>query len=125
MKNVLILAVCGLALLCLSGCAGEKEFRAAMDSWVGHNEHDLIAQLGPPNRSYESSGSRYISYDQSGMMTLPGTAPTYQTTVIGNTAYTNTYGGSPATTVNLNCSRTFEVKNERIVSWSARGNNCY
>ncbi len=57
-------------------------------------------------------------------MYLPGVAPSYQTTFVGNTAYTNSYGGSPAMNVDLSCITTFELVDNVIKTWSWRGNNC-
>jgi hypothetical protein len=112
-------------LLFLAGCVTKADFQKTMDSWIGTSEKDLIAQMGPPDGFYESSGTRYLTYSNSSVGVIPGTPPTYTTNVIGNTAYTNSYGGTSPTVVSYSCSRTFQVEGGKIVSWSAKGNNCY
>ncbi|MNO20213.1 hypothetical protein D3C76_99620 [compost metagenome] len=110
--------------LVLSGCATEAKYEQILQSWVGSSELELIQKWGPPQQAYETGGHRFLVYSSSGNMYLPGTAPTYQTTYVGNTAYTNSYGGSPGMNVQLSCVTTFEVANELITNWNWRGNNC-
>lgn len=110
--------------LFIAGCSTTEDFEKKLASWVGSSERELISTWGPPHRAYESGNTKYLTWNQSGAMTLPGTQPTYSTTVIGNTAYTNAYGGTPPTTINLNCETTFEVQDGVISGWRWQGNNC-
>jgi hypothetical protein len=112
-------------LVMMTGYVTEADYRKVMDSWIGNDENTLISKWGPPNRVYEIGDAKYLTYDHSGSMTLPGTSPTYPTTFVGNTAYTNAYGGSPPSTVALSCSQTFRVEDHRVVGWTSQGNNCY
>jgi hypothetical protein len=118
-------ALCLLALTALTGCTTEADFRQSMDSWTGRTEQELVSQLGPPDGFYESGDTRYLTYAHNNTVIMPGTQPTYQSTVIGNTIYTNSYGGTSPQAVSLSCSRTFEVRAQRVRGWSAKGNNCY
>lgn len=120
MKRLSLLVV---ALL-LSGCATEGKYKQVLDSWTGSDELDLIRSWGAPMQIYESSGHRFLVYSSDRNVFLPGIAPTYQTNVVGNTAYTNSYGGTPAMNINKTCTTTFEVVDEKIYSWSYRGNDC-
>ncbi|WP_223433293.1 hypothetical protein [Pseudomonas sp. GL-B-26] len=110
--------------LMLSACATTAKYEKILDTWVGEDELNLVRKWGPPQQSYETSGHRFLVYSNVRNVFVPGQAPTYQTSVIGNTAYTNTYGGSPAMNVNLSCTTTFEIADEKITTWSYRGNNC-
>ena len=120
MKNLTIL----ILLFSVVACATEGKYKAILNTWVGFSEVDLIRKWGAPVNSYESGDRKFIVYSSSRNVVLPGTNPTYTTNVIGNTAYTNTYGGTPARNISMSCETTFELKNKTIVSWSFRGNNC-
>lgn len=115
-----ILCLCVL----LSACATAGKYRTLLDSWVGAPEINLVRSWGPPQQAYQSGDRKFLVYSRQANMVLPGAAPTYQTRVIGNTAYTNQYGGYPAQNVPLSCVTTFEVHEERIVSWQTQGNHC-
>ena len=115
----------GLACLAvLAGCETTANYELVLQRWVGSSELSLIQSWGPPQQVYENSGHRFLTYSRESNMYLPGTAPTYQTTMVGNTAFTNSYGGTPATNVQRSCVTTFEVVSETITSWRYQGNNC-
>lgn len=113
-----------LFILLISGCATTEGYRKIIASWVGSTEIDLIRNWGAPQHSYQSEDSNFIVYNSFRSVYIPGTTPTYTTTVIGNTAYTNTTGGSPAQNLQYSCETTFEIKDKKVVSWSFRGNDC-
>jgi hypothetical protein len=54
---------------------------------------------------------------------IPGTKPYYTTNIIGNTAYTQAYGGTSPMAINLNCDVTMIIENNTVVSWRYQGNN--
>ena len=112
------------AFMALSACATTAGYEKILNSWVGTQEVDLVRSWGPPVQSYEAGGRKFISYSSRRNVYIPGTAPTYQTNVIGNTAYTTAVGGSQAMNVGMSCSTTFELEGSRVVSWSYKGNDC-
>lgn len=57
-------------------------------------------------------------------MILPGSPPSYTQTVLGNRIYRNRVGGIPDQYIELNCKTTFELENEKVVSWRWQGNDC-
>lgn len=120
-KNTL-LALC--ASVILAGCATTANYEKLLSSWVGHSELELIRAWGSPVGQYESGGVRFVTYEQRRNVFIPGTNPTYQTNIIGNTAYTTAVGGSPAYNIPLSCRTTFEIQNERVTSWRWEGNGC-
>jgi|LauGreDrversion4_2_1035121.scaffolds.fasta_scaffold156322_1 hypothetical protein len=120
MKKLLIIFL-GIFIV---GCATTANYEKILSSWVGAKEIDLIRAWGAPDNQYESSGTKFLTYQKSNNIYMPGTAPTYSTKMIGNTAYTSSSGGSPAYNIQMFCKTTFEVKNERIVSWRWEGNGC-
>jgi hypothetical protein len=121
MKRYLL--VMWLVLLC--SCATQAKYQAVCNSWLGSSEESLISSWGIPNGgSYSTDSTKYLTYINSSNIVIPGQAPTYQTTIYGNTAYTTQYGGSAPTTVNFHCTTTFTVKDGVISNYSFRGNNC-
>lgn len=110
----------------LLSCVNVEEINKRLGSWVGSTEDSLIAAWGPPNRSHETDNSRYLTWSDSGQVTIPGTPPSYTSTVIGNTIYTNPTGGTSPTTVNFRCNITMTVSKStgRVTSWRWEGNNC-
>ena len=121
MKKIVYLLIFSVVI---SGCATTAGYKKVVNSWVGHSELELIRSWGAPQQTYESGGSKFLVYNSSRNVYLPGTAPTYTTTVIGNTAYTNSSGGTSAQNLHFSCQTTFEVRNEKIISWRFRGNDC-
>ena len=119
MKKVIFL----LTLL-LSACVTTANYKKILDSWVGSPESALISSWGPPNSVYESDDTKYLTYSRSDYGYIPGVAPRYQTTYIGNTAYTNSVGGYSGYVYNNNCSTTFTVTNKTITTWRFQGNDC-
>lgn len=108
----------------LTACATTAGYEKILNSWVGVQEIDLVRAWGPPLQSYETGGHRFIVYSSRRNVYLPGTPPTYQTTIVGNTAYTNAVGGSPGMTIDKTCTTTFELEGTRVISWSHQGNDC-
>ncbi len=112
------------ALLSLSGCATTANFEKMLSTWVGVSEDNLISRWGTPSRVYATGTTKYLTFDKSATGYVPGTAPTYSTTVIGNTAYTNTYGGTSGYVYTKNCSTTFTITNGVVSGWRWEGNAC-
>lgn len=77
-----------------------------------------------PRSVYETGGKKYLTYMSSRTSYVPGTQPTYQSTVIGNTVPTRPVGGTPGYSIDLNCKTTFVIANSVITSWSYEGNHC-
>ena len=121
MKNI-ILSLSFLALL--AGCATTENYEKILGTWVGSSERELIQSWGPPSSVYESGGTKYLTYSESASGYIPGTSPTYQTQIIGNTAYTTSSGGSPGFAYNRSCKTTFTLRSDTIVSWRHEGNAC-
>ena len=107
-----------------AACATTKGYENILNSWVGLTELDLVRKWGSPQQTYEAAGHKFLAYSNRRNVFLPGAPASYQTTVVGNTAYTNAVGGSPAMNIGLSCITTFELEGEKIVRWSWKGNDC-
>jgi hypothetical protein len=124
-ERVLLRAITLGLIILLTGCATEAGFKEKMDTWVGRPVGDLIMAWGAPNQTYESGGTKYLTYVHSTEVEMPGTSPSYNSYVIGNNVYTDAVGGSPPYTIHAECDVTFQIVDEKIVGYSSRGNNCY
>lgn len=112
-------------IVILSGCATESKYREVLKSWIGASESELISSWGPPDSVYENNkGGRILTYKAIGNFFIPGTSPTYQTTIIGNTAYTTSHGGYPSQNITTWCNTYITVRKGKITRWSYKGNNC-
>ncbi len=108
----------------LSACATQAGYKRVVESWLGAPEHKLIASWGAPQRNYRSGGFSYLTYSNSRTVSVPGQAPSFQTTYIGNVAFTQPVGGSPGFVVEEQCETTFTVKDGIVHSYSFAGSGC-
>ncbi len=122
---ILRLTALAAPLIALASCVPTVEgYQQLVNSWKGGTEQQLITKWGVPDKSFRSGGNHYISYVQRGNVYVPGTQPTYTTTVYGNTAYTNSYGGTPGRNIATYCETTFVLANGLIKDVTFKGNNC-
>jgi hypothetical protein len=106
------------------GCATTANYEKILSSWVGAKEIDLVRAWGAPDNQYESSGTKFLTYQKTDNIYMPGTAPTYTTTMIGNTAHTTAVGGTKPYNIQTSCKTTFEINNGTVVNWRWEGNGC-
>lgn len=121
MKKQIALLVTSVLLV---ACATTENYEKMLNSWVGAAELDLVRKWGPPVQSYEAGGRKFLLYQSARNVFIPGTAPTYTTRFIGNTAYTSQTAGSPAQNIGLSCKTTFELGEGHVLSWRYEGNDC-
>ena len=111
-KRVIFLLL--ILSLFIGGCLTGQQLSAQLSTFHGKPEGEVIRYLGPPTNVYESGGAKYLTFSASRNVTLT-TPSTYQTTVIGDTIYTNQTGGGIH---NIDCgwSVTFTTYNGIITS---------
>ena len=113
-----------IAALMIAGCETEAGYRKTVEPFVGSPETKLLDAWGAPQGTYESGGTKYLTYKSTRQRTMPGTPPSYHTTIIGGTAYTTAVGGTSATTNTSYCTTTFRVRDEIVVGYSIKGRGC-
>jgi hypothetical protein len=124
MRRILAVVVLSVVVT-VGGCATAAKYEAILDSWMGSAEGELVSAWGPPINVYEApDGTRILTFNSARNVYIPGQAPNYTTTVIGNTAYTNAVGGRAPMALDLSCATNFTVKNGKIISWRYQGNDC-
>jgi hypothetical protein len=113
-----------LLALVVSGCGTTAGYKKVMESWLHNSEYSLIQSWGPPTSVYESGGLKYLTYNKTRSGYVPGTSPNYQTQVYGNTAYTQSYGGSSGYAWKKSCKTTFTLRDDVITAYRFQGSDC-
>ena len=97
MRNITLLAL----VAALAGCADQGAARRAfLASLIGRQEASVIQALGAPARVYETSGVKFLAYEDGRPVTAPGG---------------RVYG---------DCQMTLAVANGRVQSWTLNGVSC-
>ncbi|HBV4557676.1 hypothetical protein MUW95_18850 [Klebsiella aerogenes] len=132
-----------LVTLILSGCGGaandfmtgytesalgkrptKAELDAELKSTIGWSDLQLVQQVGPPDKTYDVDGHRFLAYQTSYNVNRPSKDPSYTTVVNGNTAHTTSTGRVTGGTVTYSCTITFESVNSKIINANYSGNGC-
>lgn len=118
MRRLLILAPAFLA-----ACAQGPTLDQRLSTFIGRSELDLVSALGVPARSHTVDGVRFLAFESQRTIALPsGTA----------------WGGGPGgpwgpgwgwgwnsnSYAVVNCDVTFALRNERVESFTYRGEGC-
>lgn len=111
-------------LLLLVGCATEENYKAALNMWLNNTPLDLVRSWGPPEKTYELDGHKFLVYYRDTNVHFDGTPPTYTTQFVGDKAYTTVNPGLSDSDFYFSCTTTFEVVDNKIVSWRYEGNDC-
>jgi hypothetical protein len=123
MRKALTLTVIAF-MFAMAGCATTDAYERILQSWVGKTELELVRSWGPPQRTYETGGSKFIVFSSSRAVYVAGTPPAYSTTIVGGTAYTNRIGGTPGQVIGMRCQTTFELREDHVIAWQWHGNDC-
>ena len=115
-----------LIMVILAGCASINK---TMESWMGHDQSDLIANWGPPQQVMDDGrGGKIFVYTTTRSHTAPGSSTTtvtgsaygYGDTVYGTATGHTTY--NPPRTTSYNAYRMFWIdQTGRIYRWSWKG----
>ena len=118
-----------LAIIALAGCAYDPAVRGArLQPFVGQPVAVLVANLGVPSRTYEAGGTQFLAYTERRVDYLPA-FPAYGPgfgSPYGPYAYGGYggYGAFPPQVIERVCETTFQVFQDRVQSFTFRGNSC-
>jgi hypothetical protein len=114
-----------LFVLLAAGCTNQLAVRQAqLQQLVGRPEMDLIQVMGVPTRTYETGGTKFLSYEERQTEFIPG-SPYYYAPGPFPGFWGGPYGGGfPPQAVNLACDTTFAVAGGVVRSFTLRGNAC-
>lgn len=115
-----------LALLLLAGCAAHAlaERRAYLTSLVGESEAALVRQMGVPTRTFETGGEKFLAYDTRHVDVVPGFYPPPWYGPGFGPWWGYPYAWSPPAVIARSCETTFEIKENKVASFSMRGDGC-
>ncbi|WP_458094105.1 hypothetical protein [Roseomonas sp. WA12] len=113
-----------LPLLALSACAVGPTINERLSTFVGRSELDLVSTLGVPTRSYETGGQKFLQYEESRTVALPGGFAGGAWGPYGRGFYGG-FGGFGATTyAPVQCDVTFALQGGRVSAYTFRGQGC-
>ena len=118
------------ALALLAGCAyPNPQHVAQLNALVGKSEPDLLRTYGVPNRVYDTSGLRFVTYSVNRIESIPGDYGSgfgYGGFGYGGFGYGygGGFGGFGPEIVQRDCNTTFELRAGVVQSYSLRGNDC-
>jgi hypothetical protein len=114
--NILLLG------LLLTGCASVElqNRQSAAARYIGQTERDLLRDIGVPIRIREASGRRFVAYEDS--------QTRYTKPIPSFTRRWSPFGSSlevrPEEMVIMTCETTFELENDKVVSFRLHGDGC-
>ena len=104
-----------LAAATLAGCETGPSRQEFLASLVGRSESDAIRALGAPTHLIEADGHRFLAYQDTAVGYVPSVP-------FGPFGYG--YYAPVATPIVRTCDTTLEVVDNRVMSWTLRGNSC-
>jgi hypothetical protein len=107
------------SMLLLSGCATEEKYRQLLAGTIGMPEQQLVMRFGAPTSTYETGGSRYLTYRQDVSYYQYDDYP-YMYGNFGELVPTNPSGHL----VHRGCDTTFQVTDGKVVAYNFTGNSC-
>ena len=108
-----------MVALALSACATREAFDAQQAAFIGRSEAELVAALGVPVRTYDAEGRRFLQYEDRRIVSYPGAAG------LGyGLGRWSGLGGYGPRIESRSCDVTFELRDGRVVGFSARGDSC-
>jgi hypothetical protein len=117
-------------VLALTGCVTGPSLQSRMAAYIGDNAQSLVQNLGVPDKQITVNGVQYLAYVrryqeiEPGYLAFGGYGP-YGGPFYGSPYAGGFYGaGFPSQVNEFSCETTFLLKDDRVVSFSLRGNYC-
>jgi hypothetical protein len=129
-RRLLPLAVLAAPMLSLAACETPSPAqRRLLDSMIGRTPVDVVRAFGVPTRVYTADGHSFLAYIDNQTGVIPGSPGPGWGWGWGGYGWGGGWGGGwgtgfPPTYYNTTCQTTFEVANDRVTSWSMRGDGC-
>ncbi len=117
-------------LLLLAACEPGVSRSTYLTQFIGRTEPELIAAVGVPVRSIESGGIRFLAYSDRRVDIVPGSpgfggfGPGFGPYGYGGPYGGYGFGGLPPQAIERDCETTFELVDNRVRSFTLRGNAC-
>jgi hypothetical protein len=118
MRKILCLA----ALLSVSACATGPGLQSRMAAYTGASAETLVKDLGVPDKQITLDGVQYFAYDQHHILVSPGFYAFGSYSPFYDGPFYN--AGFPPTVTEAGCETTFALRDNKVVSFTLRGNDC-
>ena len=139
-RRLLRLVVLAAPLLGLAACQTPSPAqRRLLDSLVGRPPVEVVRNFGVPTRTYSTDGHSFLAYIEDESSYFPGSGG-FGYGGFGYGGYGGYggfggfggfdgfgyggFGGFPASYYSASCQTLFEVIDDKVASWSLRGNGC-
>lgn len=104
----------------LAACAAPgPTLEQRLATFINRSEGELVAQLGVPVRTYQTEGRRFLEFEHRQTVVVPGDPWFY-----GPYGYRRSWAAPSAYAV-VQCNMTFAIRNDRVESFTARGEGCH
>ena len=121
-----------VALLALTGCVTGPSLQSRMAAFEGASSQTLVQQLGVPDKQITVDGVLYLAYVRHrtditpGIETFGGGGPFYGgAPFYGPCGGAGFYGAEIPPEINTyTCDTTFMLKDDKVVNFTLRGNDC-
>lgn len=113
-----------LLIFLLASCAsGPSEYVLTMMQYQNATETQLIDALGPPDRVYETGGTKYLTYTKA-TQRIYQTGPSFGYDAYGRNIGFGQNFGKDAAIQTWRCDVFFAIRNHRVTKVGYRGNVC-
>jgi hypothetical protein len=110
-----------------AACATGPGLESRMAAYIGASPETLIGAFGVPDKQITVDGVQYFAYVRHRTQVIPGT-PVFAG--FGGYPYYGGFGGPvfatgiPPTVIDRSCETTFLLHDNKVVSFTLRGNDC-
>jgi len=117
-------------VLALSACATGPSLQSRMAAYIGDNTQTLVQGLGVPDKQITANGVQYLAYVQHSYTIEPGgyyggPFGPFGGAYYGGGFYPPAYGAAfPSDVQVYYCEVTFLLKNDKVLTFTLRGNYC-
>ncbi len=132
MHRILFLMMPLVALLAMTGCATGPSLQSRMAAYTGASGETLVQSLGVPDKQISLNGVQYLAYVR--QRTVESADPIFLGGFGG--PWWGAYGGGfygggglygaglPSNVTVWRCETTFMLHDDKVVSFTLRGNDC-
>jgi hypothetical protein len=116
-----------LPVFALTGCATGPSLQSRMAAYIGDNTQTLVQSLGVPDKQITVNGSQYLAYVRRYDVLSPGYL-SFGGGGYGGPFYGSGFGGPfydfPPYVSEYSCETTFLLRDDRVLDFTMRGNDC-
>jgi len=116
-----------LPVFALTGCATGPSLQSQMALYIGDNTQMLVQGLGVPDKKITVNGDQYLAYVRRYNVISPG-ALTFGGGAYGGPFYGGGFAGPfygfPTYVTVYSCETTFLLREDRVLGFTMRGNDC-